>query len=481
MAKSRNDILFRFLGDTKSLDKASGKAKSGFKDASRSGGVFQGALGGITRAAGALGIALGGREVLQWAGDAVQMAVAAEEVDSKFDAVFGSAEKFNDELSALGDMGGVTDTKMRDLAATFGNLASSSGMPDEAVKDLTISVATLALDMASFNDADPAEVFRTLNTATLTAERDGLKKFGISVSENEVKQRALTLAVADGRDEITKADRALASYELISEAAGQANGDLERTQDSLANQQRQLTADMEEFKEELGRELLPAYAKLIGVTRDAAPLIKALAGKIADLAIDSADAATDMFNLAEAVNDYIGISDVAIGDTNLLSTGIGFLTENIVGATYGFGKMITLGFIDSVKEVNEEFSAADESLIRLNDDMATSAVRYDQFETSTDEVTVALKAAGLSMGELQKAAGVDLGVIDPKLEGSVRSLHTAATNAFNALSLLQQVELSATGGSALGGGVTLHGPKIADKVTQSQYNADLEQLNGMVP
>jgi len=259
--KQQYDSLFRFLADTKGLERGTKRADQALRGTSKAGKATSAVFGGITKAAGALGLALGGRELLQWAGDAVQMAIAADEVDSKFEAVFGTAKDFTESLSAWADMAGITDTASRELAATFGNLAQSVGIPDDATEELTLTVATLAGDMASFNDDDPSEVFRTLNTAILTAERDGLKKYGISVSQNEVATRALELAVADGRKEITKADEALAAYQLISDRAGKANGDLERTQDSLANKQRQLTASVNEMKEAFGKELVKVLAK----------------------------------------------------------------------------------------------------------------------------------------------------------------------------------------------------------------------------
>ncbi len=256
MAKSRNDILFRFLGDTKSLDKASNKARGGFKDASKAGGVFQGALGGITRAVGALGIALGGREMLQWAGDALQLAIAADEVDSRFQTVFGSAKTFREELETWGNMAGVTVTAAEDLASSFGNLAQTQGISKDASAEFALKVAELAGDLASFKDLDPERVFLALNKGLLTTEKEGLKAFDLAISAAEVDTRALIIATKDGRTEITKADKAYASYEIAVEQAGSAIGDLEKTEDSLANRQRQMKASVKELQEAFGKELL---------------------------------------------------------------------------------------------------------------------------------------------------------------------------------------------------------------------------------
>jgi hypothetical protein len=237
-------------------------------------------IGKTTTALGGLGIALGGQKLLGYASDAIQLAVSAEEVRSKFDAVWGSANELKGKLSEWADMAGVTDTKALDLVATFGNLALAQGMSKESTEDLAEKVWTLAGDMASFNDSDPEAVFYDLNKAILTTEREGMKKFGIAVMENEVKQRAMEIAIKDGRSAVTDADRAMASYEIIVRQAGQANGDLERTADSAANQQRQLKADMQELQEEIGQKLLPVYSDLLQMTVDLAPLLTGVADGI---------------------------------------------------------------------------------------------------------------------------------------------------------------------------------------------------------
>lgn len=267
MADLNQTILFKLLGDSKSLQSATKQGQKG--------------LGGLANAAkkvaGAAAVAFGGQQLLNWAGDAIQLASAAAEVDSKFDSVFGTAEDLTAALEAWGDMAGVTTTEAKSMAATFGNLAQAQGLSDEATEDLVMKVATLAGDMASFNDADPAQVFKDLNAAVLTTEREGMKKYGIALTETEIKQEALRIATAEGRSEFTKADKALASYNLAVKQAGKATGDLEKTQDSAANRNRQLQASMRELQEEIGRELLPVWEDLLEVAVDLLPLLKGVA------------------------------------------------------------------------------------------------------------------------------------------------------------------------------------------------------------
>jgi len=244
------------------------------------------------------------------------MASAAEEVDSKFQAVFGTAQDLNDALREWGDLAGVTETDAKNLAATFGNLAMAQGLSEDVTEELVKDVAALAGDMASFNDADPSQVFNDLNKALLTAERESLKKYGIAIAESEVRTRALAIATKDGRSEVTKADRALASYEIAVEQAGKAVGDLERTSDSTANRQRQLTAEFQEQQEEIGRQLLPVYDDLLGITGDLLPLTELLTD--------------DIGSLTSAIGTLTGALSSATGDNKSGMAGfVGFMYEAI--------------------------------------------------------------------------------------------------------------------------------------------------------
>lgn len=235
------------------------------------------AMGALKKSFGLFGAALGARELLRWTGDAIQLGAAAEEVDSKFESVYGTAQELTDELRAWGDMAGVTTTKAKDLAATFGNLAMAQGLSEDATKDLVAEVAVLAGDLASFNDADPGQVFENLTKGILTTERESLKPLGIAITETAVKTGALAIATADGRTEITQADRAMASYQIAVRQAGKAVGDLERTQDSEANAQRRQAAAVAELKERIGRDLLPVWADLLETAEDTLPILSWLA------------------------------------------------------------------------------------------------------------------------------------------------------------------------------------------------------------
>lgn len=299
---SKNRVLWDFFANTKPLEKGLQNVQGGFKRTESATDKAQAAFGRITRVAGAVGIALGGRELLKFAGDAIDAAVAADEMESKFRAVFRGSEDAAASVARFGDMSGVADAQAKDLFATTGNLALAMGFSDDAAVALTDEIAILAGDIASFNDADPAQVFEDLNQAALTTEREGMKKYGISLGENEIKQRALELAQKDGRVEFDKTDKALASLELASEQAGLAVGDLGKTQDSLANRQRRFQAKLENTKVAIGKELVGAMSAAM----DASDL---LGDNIATMAVGVAASAGIVISAFGGIVDAIATAE----------------------------------------------------------------------------------------------------------------------------------------------------------------------------
>ena len=337
VSRDTRDILFRFRGDAKNLKKASRDASGSLK---KTGTAFTSA----GKAAAGFVAALAVAKVGQFAGDAIQLAVAAAEVDSKFKAVFGTATELTTKLREWGDVAGVTEARGRDLAATFGNLALAQGLSRKQTEDLTLKVAELAGDMGSFNDIDPEQVFFDLNKALLTTEREGMKKYGVALTETEIKQRALQIAMNDGRTEFTKGDKALASYELTVQQVGKAVGDLERTSGSTANVQRQLRASFKETQEELGRELLPVYEDLLGIVVDLEPALKHVIVQVGELA-------TDFGFLTSAISDLGG--DEGKGNLDRVS--------DAVAGLIGIGGQLFGNFTPGIDEMQGAFDRLGET------------------------------------------------------------------------------------------------------------------------
>ena len=192
-----------------------------------------------------------------------QLASSVEETGSKFRTVFGdSADAVDEFIDSFGVLAGLSDTQARGIISTTGAIAQGMGFAQDASAKFSAEIVTLAGDMASFNNVPIEQTSRAI-TSALTGERESLKTLGIVINQAEVDARALAIAQANGAETATAQHKAMATLELVTQRAGSAVGDLERTQDSAANRARALTAEIQNMKEAMAQALLPIFAAVL--------------------------------------------------------------------------------------------------------------------------------------------------------------------------------------------------------------------------
>lgn len=200
------------------------------------------------------GIAAGGFVAKQ----ILDVGAAVEETASKFDTVFGPAALGVEEsLQGVARLAGLSTERMQALAATSGQIASGMGFSQAAAADMAVEITKLAADLGSFNNIPVAETSMAIQAA-LTGEREQLKRLGIVLKQTEVDQRAMAISGAESTKELTNQARAAASLQLVTERAGVAIGDLDRTQDTAAAKARILAADLQNVRDSLATALMPA-------------------------------------------------------------------------------------------------------------------------------------------------------------------------------------------------------------------------------
>jgi len=90
-----------------------------------------------------------------------------------------------------------------------------------------------------------------------------LKRLGIVIKETDVQQRALADSGKTVAKTLTAQEKATATLALISEKAGVAVGDLDRTQGSAANVARRLAAQFKEIRNAIATALMPAFQQIL--------------------------------------------------------------------------------------------------------------------------------------------------------------------------------------------------------------------------
>lgn len=193
-----------------------------------------------------------------------ELGASVEETGSKFNAVFGdsaeSVQTFNDSFAT---MAGLSKTAAQEVTATTGAIVQGMGFAQRESAAFSTEVVKLAGDLSSFNNIPIGETSRAIQSA-LTGEREAMKRLGIVIRETDVQQRALANTGKSNVKALTDQERATATLQIITERAGAAVGDLARTQNSAANQARQLKAEVLNIAETMAVSLLPAFNFVIG-------------------------------------------------------------------------------------------------------------------------------------------------------------------------------------------------------------------------
>lgn len=221
------------------------------------GGAFKAAalLGAGTLAGVAIG-AIGFQKLTQAGSDLF-------ETQNKVNVVFGDQRGIiNDWAQDAATAMGISRKEALDTAGTFGNMFGQLGIGGDQVAGMTTKIGELTADLVSFHNADPTDVITGL-TAAFRGEYDSVQRFIPTINAATVQQRALADTHKSSAKELTASDKAMATYALLVEGAGDAEGDWARTHDSLANRQRTLSAQWKDLQATLGTALMPIMEKFV--------------------------------------------------------------------------------------------------------------------------------------------------------------------------------------------------------------------------
>ena len=131
----------------------------------------------------------------------------------------------------------------------------------------------LAVDVASFNNANDVETMNAFQSA-LVGNHEAVRRFGIVITETELKNELLRMGVTKTYNEIDAATKVQARLNLIMAGTGDAQGDATRTADSFANTSRALKSELSELGDEIGLTLVPSFTKLANKAIEATKAVR---------------------------------------------------------------------------------------------------------------------------------------------------------------------------------------------------------------
>ena len=196
-------------------------------------------------------------------GAAIKMASDFQESLNKVDVAFkGSSNEVRDFAKTTLESFGIAEGTALDMAALFGDMATSMGASTSEAAQLSTSLVGLAGDLASFKNMNIEEVTTALN-GVFTGETESLKRLGIVMTEANLAQFALEQGNLKNIKSFTQAEKVQLRYAFVMAKSENAIGDFARTSDGAANQMRVFQESIKELGALFGEVILPLFTKVV--------------------------------------------------------------------------------------------------------------------------------------------------------------------------------------------------------------------------
>ena len=271
-------VVYKIEGDNSQALKALDEFE---KEAKKTGGEFEetveDTMGGtestVSTAAAKIAKAIGSafvvKQVIEFGKAAIGVASDLNEVQNVVDTTFGTdgAIKVNEWARNAAEAFGESELQAKQFTSTLGAMFKSMGVGQADMEEMSMSLAGLAGDMASFYNLDPTEAFEKLRSG-ISGETEPLKQLGINMSVANLEAFALSEGITTAYNSMTQAEQATLRYQYIMSATADAQGDFANTSDSLANQQRILQLEIQTLAAEIGQDLMPIAQEILTIARD---------------------------------------------------------------------------------------------------------------------------------------------------------------------------------------------------------------------
>ena len=162
---------------------------------------------------------------------------------------------------------GIAQGTALDMAAGYGDMATSMGLSTDEAAAMSTSLVGLAGDLASFKNIGIDQA-NTALTAIFTGETESLKRLGVVMTQTNLDNYALSQGIQKKSLDMTQAEKVQLRYNYVMEQTRNAHGDFERTSDGAANQMRIFTESLKELGATMGENLLPIITPIIAQIND---------------------------------------------------------------------------------------------------------------------------------------------------------------------------------------------------------------------
>ena len=224
----------------------------------------EGALGKVFGKIGKMAVAaFSVTAITKFATSSINLASDLEEVQNVIDVTFGQG---NEKIEAFAQSSmkayGLSELSAKQYMGTMGAMLKSMGLTSTAVETMSMDMAGLAGDIASFYNLDTDEAFAKIRSG-ISGETEPLKQLGINMSVANMEAYALSQGITKSYNAMTQSEQALLRYNYLMSVTSDAQGDFTRTSGGWANQVRVLKLQWDSFKASLGSVFITALTPVI--------------------------------------------------------------------------------------------------------------------------------------------------------------------------------------------------------------------------
>nr|DAT85018.1 MAG TPA: tail tape measure protein [Caudoviricetes sp.] len=242
-------VAFGFDVDTASQQQAESSIKS-LKDMA-------------TKFLGTIAIAFSVKSLGSFVSDCVEAASNVEEMENKFNVVFGDMSTEMDSWATqFADSVGRNKNSIKSYLADQQNLLVGFGMTREEGANLSKEMTSLALDIASFSNQDEYVAVNAMTKAVM-GESEAAKTLGAVLNDTTRAETMRALGMKGSYDKLSQLEKMQVNYNAILRQSPDAVDDCVRSMGSYESSIRSLKSSQEEFKEFIGGQLLPVMAVFV--------------------------------------------------------------------------------------------------------------------------------------------------------------------------------------------------------------------------
>lgn len=338
-----------------------------------------------------------------------------EENLNKIDVAFGdSSQAVKDWANTAGTEFGLSKVQATDAASAFGALGKGIGLTDSEAADMSTTLAGLSADLGSYFNVGVDESSKALE-GIFTGESEALKKFGVVMTDTNLKQFAEDQGLV--WSEMSQTEKTMLRYQYVLEMTKDAQGDFARTSDGTANSTKIFQASLQDLGTSIGTNLLPIIT----------PIIQKLTewiNKFQELSPETQKIITIIGLVVAAIGPVLMIIGTLITSIGAIIGVLGMITAPMIGIAAIIAAVVAAGIAlyknwDTIKAkaleiwtaITTTWNSIKESIRNTIENIVSNVTsKFNSLKTSVENIWNTIKSAMIN--PIQTAKDTLLGIID---------------------------------------------------------------------